>query len=77
MSDSRKKVTYQPFSSILNPGFWQQLTNVKLNDLKLNTGPVKIRGSYSHGKSANGSSENEELSYECNQFKTDGLNESL
>lgn len=41
------KLTFQPYSSILDPGFWQQLTNVKLNKLKLSQKPLDIYGSYS------------------------------
>lgn len=46
MSLAPEKLKYQPFSSLLNPGFWQQLTRVKLNELKLDHGPVPIWGSY-------------------------------
>lgn len=46
MSSTLEKLMFQPFSSLLNPGFWQQLTRVKLNELKLSHGPVPISGSY-------------------------------
>lgn len=41
------KLMFQPFASILNPGFWQQLTSIKLNKLKLSKDPIDINGSYS------------------------------
>lgn len=41
------RLKYQPFSSVINPGFWQQLTNIKLNKLKLSQDPVKANGTYS------------------------------
>lgn len=46
----QKKLMFQPFSSKLSPGFWHQLTNVKLNKLKLNIGPVDIHGTYACSK---------------------------
>lgn len=51
--DSHERLMFQPFSSILSPGFWQQLSNVKLNDLRLSTDPVDITGSYSCSLSEN------------------------
>lgn len=45
-NNNDNKLTFHPFSSILNPGFWQQLTNVKLNKLKLSEEPLDIYGSY-------------------------------
>lgn len=45
--DKMDKLMFQPFASILNPGFWQQLTNIKLNKLKLSKDPLDISGSYS------------------------------
>uniref|UniRef100_A0A6G1SQD4 Ubiquitin-like modifier-activating enzyme ATG7 n=1 Tax=Aceria tosichella TaxID=561515 RepID=A0A6G1SQD4_9ACAR len=41
------KLTFQPFSSILNPGFWQKFTSIKLDKLKLNEDPHILYGTYS------------------------------
>lgn len=50
---SRERLMFQPFSSILSPGFWQQLSNLKLNQLRLSTEAVNITGSYSCSLSEN------------------------
>lgn len=44
------KLTFQPYSSILNPGFWQKFTTIKLDKLKLNEDPHILHGTYSCSK---------------------------
>ena len=51
--DDPNKLLYQPFTSVLSPSFWQQLTTVKLNKLKLSKEPIDIYGSYSCSLSDN------------------------
>lgn len=52
-SNENKRLMFQPYSSILNPGFWQQLTSIKLNKLKLSKDPIDLHGSYSCNLSNN------------------------
>ncbi|CAG0915301.1 unnamed protein product [Notodromas monacha] len=40
------KLQFAPFNSIVEPGFWHWLSNLKLESLKLSEEPVKIRGSF-------------------------------
>lgn len=48
--NSDHKVMFKSFSSVLSPGFWQTLSQIKLNDLGLSEEPIGINGSYSCGK---------------------------
>lgn len=41
---------FSPFSSVLDPGFWYQLTKRKLDVYKLDDQPVKIGGWYTNGE---------------------------
>lgn len=41
---------FAPFSSSISPSFWQSLTTLKLQVLKLSDEPVPIIGSYSKAR---------------------------
>lgn len=46
-NENCNRLMFQTFSSVLNPGFWQHFTNIKLNKLKLSQEAIDINGSYS------------------------------
>lgn len=43
-------VQFTPLSSLTNPSFWNELTRLKLDVLKLSDAEVNIRGSYGVGR---------------------------
>ena len=46
----RTPLQFAPFSSTISPSFWQALTTLKLQVLKLNDEPVPISASYTRGR---------------------------
>ncbi|XP_013775527.1 ubiquitin-like modifier-activating enzyme ATG7 [Limulus polyphemus] len=50
MDSEEKLLQFAPFSSCLDPGFWYQLTQRKVNIYKLDDSPVSISGFYSNGE---------------------------
>uniref|UniRef100_A0A9J8CDV4 Ubiquitin-like modifier-activating enzyme ATG7 n=1 Tax=Cyprinus carpio carpio TaxID=630221 RepID=A0A9J8CDV4_CYPCA len=46
------KLQFAPFCSALEAGFWQQLTQKKLNDFRLDESPKNIKGYYYNGDAA-------------------------
>lgn len=56
---------FAPFSSSISPSFWQALTTLKLQVLKLSDEPVPISGSYSKARTVKDRLTGEEIGLGC------------
>ncbi|TFL02674.1 hypothetical protein BDV98DRAFT_592331 [Pterulicium gracile] len=59
-------VQFTPFSSLVQPSFWHELTKLKLDVLRLSDESVPIHGSYSTGRSVRDRETGAEIALGCN-----------
>ncbi|KAF9457980.1 hypothetical protein BDZ94DRAFT_1313718 [Collybia nuda] len=59
-------VQFAPFSSLIQPSFWHELTNLKIDVLRLSDEALPISGSYSTGKSVKDRETGQEIALGCN-----------
>ncbi len=50
MATEKPLLQFTPFASVVQPGFWNELTKLKIDVLKLSQEAIPICGSYSIGK---------------------------
>ena len=59
-------VQFTPFSSLVQPAFWHELTNLKIDVLRLSDEILPITGSYSVGRSVKDRETGQEIALGCN-----------
>lgn len=59
-------VQFAPFTSLVNPGFWHELTKLKIDVLKLSDESLTIGASYSAGRSVLDRESGQEIALPCN-----------
>ncbi|KAG5340089.1 hypothetical protein C0989_002791 [Termitomyces sp. Mn162] len=59
-------VQFAPFSSLVQPSFWHELTNIKIDVLQLSDAAIPITGSYSVGRSVTDRESGKEIALGCN-----------
>ncbi|TFK61764.1 E1-like protein-activating [Pluteus cervinus] len=59
-------VQFAPFTSLVQPSFWHELTRLKIDVLKLSDDAVPIRGSYTTGRSVVDRESGQEIALGCN-----------
>jgi len=59
-------VQFAPFSSLVQPSFWHELTNIKIDRLRLSDESLPIVGSYSVGRSIKDRETGQEIALGCN-----------
>ena len=59
-------VQFAPFSSLVQPAFWHELTNLKIDVLRLSDEVLPIIGSYSVGRSVKDRETGQEIALGCN-----------
>ncbi|KAG6908597.1 hypothetical protein DXG01_004000 [Tephrocybe rancida] len=59
-------VQFAPFSSLIQPSFWHELTNIKIDVLQLSDEAIPISGSYSAGRSVTDRESGKEIALGCN-----------
>lgn len=57
---------FTPFSSVVQPAFWHELTKLKIDVLKLSQDAVPIYGSYSIGRAVTDRETGVEVALGCN-----------
>ena len=57
---------FAPFSSLVQPAFWHELTNLKIDVLRLSDDSVPVNASYSLGKSIKDRETGKEIALGCN-----------
>ncbi|KAJ7927610.1 hypothetical protein B0H13DRAFT_1971142 [Mycena leptocephala] len=63
---SRAIVQFTPFSSLVQPAFWHELTSLKIDVLRLSDEALPITGSYSVGRSVTDRETGNEIALGCN-----------
>ncbi|KAG6826696.1 hypothetical protein H0H92_014812 [Tricholoma furcatifolium] len=58
-------VQFAPFSSLIQPSFWHELTNLKIDVLRLSDEAIPISGSYSVGRSVTDRESGQEIALGC------------
>lgn len=48
---AQQTVQFTPFSSLVQPAFWHELTRLKIDVLRLSQEALEIHGSYAAGRS--------------------------
>ena len=59
-------VQFAPFSSLIHPSFWNELTNLKIDVLKLSDEAIPVSGSYTPGRSITDRESGKEVALACN-----------
>lgn len=59
-------IQFAPFSSLVEPGFWHALTNLKIDVLKLSDHSLPIAASYTSGRSVVDRETGNEIALGCN-----------
>ena len=59
-------VQFAPFSSLVQPSFWHELTDIKIDVLQLSDAAIPITGSYSIGRSVIDRESGKEIALGCN-----------
>lgn len=59
-------IQFQPFSSLVEPGFWHALTNLKIDVLKLADDFIPLTASYSPGRTITDRETGKEIALGCN-----------
>lgn len=59
-------VQFAPLSSLVQPSFWHELTNLKIDVLRLSEDIIPITGSYSVGRSIKDRETGQEIALGCN-----------
>jgi len=57
---------FAPFSSLVQPAFWHELTTLKIDVLRLSDDSVPVNASYSLGKSIKDRETGKEIALGCN-----------
>ena len=57
---------FAPFSSLVQPDFWHELTSLKIDVLRLSDASVPINASYALGKSITDRETGKEIALGCN-----------
>ena len=57
---------FAPFSSLVQPAFWHELTSLKIDVLRLSDDSVPVNASYSLGKSIKDRETGKEIALGCN-----------
>jgi ubiquitin-like modifier-activating enzyme ATG7 len=70
-------VQFAPFSSLIQPPFWHELTRLKLEVLRLSENHIPVTASYSIGKTIKDRNTGQEIELGCNiSVGGDGLDEN-
>ncbi|KAI6028233.1 hypothetical protein EDC04DRAFT_2869118 [Pisolithus marmoratus] len=59
-------VQFTPFSSLVQPGFWHELTRLKIDVLRLSDESLTVSGSYSVGRSVRDRETGQDVALSCN-----------
>jgi ubiquitin-like modifier-activating enzyme ATG7 len=59
-------VQFAPFSSLVQPPFWHELTNIKVDVLRLSDEPLPVLGSYTVGRTVVDRETGREIALGCN-----------
>ncbi|KAG1871833.1 hypothetical protein DFJ58DRAFT_762532 [Suillus subalutaceus] len=59
-------VQFAPFSSLVQPGFWHELTRMKIDVLRLSEDAITVNGSYSVGRSIRDRETGQDIALGCN-----------
>lgn len=59
-------VQFAPFASLVQPGFWHELTRMKIDVLRLSEDAVAVNGSYSVGRSIRDRETGQDIALGCN-----------
>lgn len=59
-------VQFAPFSSLVQPAFWHELTKLKIDVLRLSDDAQQIFGSYTAGRTINDRETGQEIALGCN-----------
>lgn len=59
-------VQFAPFSSLVQPGFWHELTRLKIDILRLSDESLTVNGSYSVGRSVRDRETGQDVALGCN-----------
>jgi ubiquitin-like modifier-activating enzyme ATG7 len=59
-------VQFAPFASLVQPSFWHELTNLKIDVLRLSDEAVPISATYSTGRSVKDRETGQEIPLGCN-----------
>jgi hypothetical protein len=59
-------IQFAPFASLVQPGFWHELTRMKIDVLRLSEDAVAVNGSYSVGRSIRDRETGQDIALGCN-----------
>ncbi|KAG2347636.1 E1-like protein-activating [Suillus weaverae] len=59
-------VQFAPFASLVQPGFWHELTRMKIDVLRLSEDAITVNGSYSVGRSIRDRETGQDIALGCN-----------
>lgn len=59
-------VQFAPFSSLVQPAFWHELTNLKIDVLRLSQDEIPVSASYAVGRSVTDRETGQEVALGCN-----------
>ncbi|KAG2131711.1 uncharacterized protein EDB93DRAFT_1331799 [Suillus bovinus] len=59
-------VQFAPFSSLVQPGFWHELTRMKIDVLRLSEDAITVNGSYTVGRSIRDRETGKDIALGCN-----------
>ena len=59
-------VQFAPFSSLIQPSFWHELTNIKIDVLRLSDEAVPLSATYSIGRSIKDRETGQDIPLGCN-----------
>lgn len=57
---------FAPFASLVQPGFWHELTRMKIDVLRLSEESLTVTGSYSTGRSIRDRETGQDVALGCN-----------
>lgn len=63
--ESKQIVQFTPFSSLIQPAFWHELTRIKLDVLKLSAEEIPVSASYSPGRAVTDRETGQEVDLGC------------
>jgi hypothetical protein len=64
--DDMPVVQFAPFASLVQPGFWHELTRMKIDVLRLSEDAMTVNGSYSVGRSIRDRETGQDIALGCN-----------
>jgi ubiquitin-like modifier-activating enzyme ATG7 len=59
-------VQFAPFASLVQPGFWHELTRMKIDVLRLSEDAITVNGSYTVGRSIRDRETGQDIALGCN-----------